>query len=60
MIRAGLYEPGSDPVTDRAVLIWPLLDAFLAETGERKIVRSFEKLSQIIDHVQIELTTEKV
>jgi flagellum-specific ATP synthase len=59
MIRAGLYEPGSDPVTDRAVLIWPLLDAFLAETGERKIVRSFEKLSQIIDHVQIGLTAEK-
>ncbi|MEL6169670.1 MAG: FliI/YscN family ATPase [Pseudomonadota bacterium] len=28
MVRAGLYTPGADPITDRAVACWPALDAF--------------------------------
>lgn len=31
MIQAGLYAAGSDPVIDRAIKVWPALDAFLAE-----------------------------
>jgi flagellum-specific ATP synthase len=31
MIQAGLYAAGSDPVIDRAIRLWPLLDGFLAE-----------------------------
>ena len=31
MIQAGLYAAGSDPVIDRAISLWPVLDAFLAE-----------------------------
>jgi flagellum-specific ATP synthase len=31
MIQAGLYAAGSDPVVDRAIRLWPALDAFLAE-----------------------------
>jgi flagellum-specific ATP synthase len=31
MIQAGLYSAGSDPVIDRAIRLWPALDAFLAE-----------------------------
>jgi len=33
MIQAGLYAAGSDPVIDRAIKLWPKLDAFLAETA---------------------------
>ena len=31
MIQAGLYAAGSDPVIDKAIRLWPLLDGFLAE-----------------------------
>jgi len=31
MIQAGLYAAGSDPIVDRAIRLWPALDAFLAE-----------------------------
>lgn len=31
MIQAGLYATGTDPVIDRAIKLWPTLDAFLAE-----------------------------
>ncbi len=31
MIQAGLYVPGSDRAIDRAIRLWPALDAFLAE-----------------------------
>jgi flagellum-specific ATP synthase len=33
MIQAGLYAAGSDPVVDRAIRLWPALDAFLAEAA---------------------------
>jgi flagellum-specific ATP synthase len=31
MIQAGLYAAGSDAMIDRAIRLWPALDAFLAE-----------------------------
>ncbi len=31
MVQAGLYVQGSDQVVDRAIRLWPQLDAFLAE-----------------------------
>jgi flagellum-specific ATP synthase len=31
MVQAGLYSSGSDPMIDRAIKLFPILDAFLAE-----------------------------
>lgn len=44
LVRSGLYSPGSDPVLDRAVALWPKIDAFLGETTEETIPESFLKL----------------
>ena len=45
MIQAGLYASGSDPVIDRAIRLWPALDAFLAELAPANGVEgSFERL----------------
>jgi flagellum-specific ATP synthase len=45
MIQAGLYAAGSDPVIDRAIRLWPLLDGFLAEQAPATgIDGSFERL----------------
>ncbi|MCX7890195.1 MAG: flagellum-specific ATP synthase FliI [Rhodobacteraceae bacterium] len=34
MIQSGLYVPGTDPLVDRAIGLWPALDAFLAGRGQ--------------------------
>ena len=45
MIQAGLYATGSDPLIDRAIRLWPALDAFLAEAAPAGgIEGSFERL----------------
>ena len=45
MIQAGLYSTGSDPLIDRAIRLWPALDAFLAESApEEGIEASFDRL----------------
>lgn len=45
MIQAGLYAAGSDPLIDRAIRLWPLLDGFLAEAAPAPgIPGSFERL----------------
>ncbi len=45
MIQAGLYASGSDPVIDRAIQVWPRLDAFLAEPAPANgVAGSFERL----------------
>lgn len=31
MVQAGLYVKGTDPLVDRAIQLWPLLDAFIGE-----------------------------
>ena len=43
IIQTGLYAPGSDPILDRAVNIWPALDAMVSEKAEN-CAASFEKL----------------
>ncbi|MFD1510113.1 FliI/YscN family ATPase [Lacimonas salitolerans] len=48
MIRAGLYAAGSDPLLDRAIGIWPELDAFLAETESQGITDSFARLRLLL------------
>ncbi len=45
MVQAGLYAAGSDPMLDRAIRLWPGLDAFLAEPAPATgIDGSFERL----------------
>ncbi len=45
MVQAGLYASGSDPMLDRAIRLWPGLDAFLAEPAPATGVNgSFERL----------------
>jgi flagellum-specific ATP synthase len=50
MIQAGLYAKGSDAMVDRAIKIWPALDAFLAENAPIEgIAGSFERLQAVLD-----------
>ncbi|MFB2594951.1 FliI/YscN family ATPase [Paracoccus sp. p4-l81] len=46
MVRAGLYTPGADPVVDRAIAVWPALDAFVGETGD--VAASFARLAECL------------
>ena len=48
MIQSGLYVAGTDPVLDRAVALWPKLDAFIAEKEEAGIADSFLRLRMIL------------
>ncbi len=48
MIRAGLHSPGSDPVLDRAIRLWPKLDAFVAERNALGPDGAFRKLADIL------------
>ncbi len=45
MIQAGLYAGGSDPLIDRAIKVWPALDAFVAEDAPEGIDSSFARLA---------------
>jgi flagellum-specific ATP synthase len=45
MIQAGLYVSGSDPLIDRAIMVWPALDGFLSEDAPDGIEGSFRRLS---------------
>ena len=48
MIKAGLYAEGSDPLLDRAVKMWPDLDAFFARSDSDGIQGSFNRLNLIL------------
>ena len=48
MIKAGLYSQGADPVLDRAVRLWPELDAFFARSSDAGISGSFDRLNLIL------------
>lgn len=49
MVQAGLYTPGSDAEVDRAIRLWPALDAFLAEeTPPGGPKAAFARLAQIL------------
>lgn len=48
MLRAGLYAEGSDPVLDKAVRLWPELDAFFARSESDDVSASFSRLGLIL------------
>jgi flagellum-specific ATP synthase len=48
MVQAGLYTAGSDPELDRAIRLWPLLDAFLAEMEPGRSQDSYARLAQAL------------
>lgn len=49
MVQSGLYVPGSDPVVDAAVSVWPGLDAFIAAPGGTAVQDSFAKLRAVLE-----------
>lgn len=49
MVQSGLYAPGSDPVVDAAVSVWPGLDAFIAAPGGAAVQDSFTKLRAVLE-----------
>ena len=48
MIQSGLYTQGSNAQIDRAIALWPRLDAFLSEAEPGEISDSFRKLRQCL------------
>jgi flagellum-specific ATP synthase len=48
MVRAGLYVPGSDPETDRAIALFPALDAMIAQRHEGGVTDAFAHLSALL------------
>lgn len=48
MIRAGLYAQGSDVEIDKAIQLWPELDAFLARPEKGSPENSFAQLELIL------------
>ncbi len=49
MLQAGLYEAGSDPLVDRAVQVWPALDAFVGEMAPQGIRAAFAQLARALE-----------
>ncbi len=49
MVQSGLYAPGSDPLTDRAIKLWPRLDGFMAGTGAKSVADSFARLQRVLE-----------
>ena len=49
MVQAGLYDKGSDPLVDRAISLWPALDAFVGETAPAGIKGAFARLAQCLE-----------
>ncbi len=48
LIKAGLYQAGSDPLLDEAVAKYAKLDGFIALKNQITAEKSFEKLSEIL------------
>ncbi len=48
LIRAGLYSPGSDPMLDEAVRVWPDLDRFVGSLTSENTNESFASLQSIL------------
>ena len=49
MVQAGLYAQGSDPLTDRAIKLFPKLDAFLGGSGAKTTAESFGRLKKALE-----------
>ncbi|MDJ1008279.1 MAG: FliI/YscN family ATPase [Paracoccaceae bacterium] len=59
MIRAGLYQPGTDPDLDAAVEVWPALDGFVGQSADAGIAASFEALAECLaGKGQVEVSAE--
>jgi len=48
MVRAGLYVAGNDDVLDRAVSIWPDLDAYIGQLEPQNAGASFSRLKLLL------------
>lgn len=48
MLRAGLYEPGSDASIDRAIALQPSLEGFLSEANPGDIGDAFARLASLL------------
>ncbi|MFK7834736.1 MAG: FliI/YscN family ATPase [Sulfitobacter sp.] len=48
MIRAGLYNQGSDAELDQAIALWSDLDAFLGQSAPQDCAHSFQQLNLIL------------
>ncbi|MCA0204655.1 MAG: FliI/YscN family ATPase [Proteobacteria bacterium] len=49
MVQAGLYAQGSDPLTDRAIRLFPKLDGFLSGQNARSNAESFARLKKALE-----------
>jgi len=49
MVQAGLYAQGSDPLTDRAIKLWPRLDAFMSGRDAATAGESFGRLRRVLE-----------
>jgi len=54
MIKAGLYVQGSDPLLDKAIIRWPLLDMFASQFEREAIRQSFNALELCLDDAKTE------
>lgn len=48
MIKAGLYNAGTDPVLDQAVQVWPELDEFFGRPDMDGVRNSFNRLALLL------------
>lgn len=48
MVQSGLYEPGIDPLLDRAIALWQPIEGFLATQQIETIADSFARLAHIL------------
>lgn len=56
MIRAGLYSQGSDPEIDKAIVLYPEIEAFLAKSEPEDAQRSFSQLELILRRAGLTVT----
>jgi flagellum-specific ATP synthase len=51
LIRLGAYRKGSDPKVDRAIAIYPVLEAFLSQQREERtsIADGYQLLEAIVE-----------
>ena len=52
LIKAGLYEAGTDPLIEDAIKVWPALDRFIGAHEAGMIQDSFEQLFEILRQTQ--------
>lgn len=56
MIRAGLYTHGSDPEIDKAIVLYPEIETFLAKVEPDDAQRSFSQLELILRRAGLSVT----